>query len=653
MSTGEDEKTYDLPMPLEVGCVFAGYTILQVLGSGAMGAVYLATHPRLPRQDALKVLPADLTADPQYRAWFLREAEVAAGLSHPHVVRIHDRGEFEGQFWISMDYVDGTDAARLLREYPNGMPVDEALTIVRAVGSALDYAHHRGLLHRDVKPANILLAQADGQPERVFLADFGIAKPIDDPAGLTATNAAVGTVAYAAPEQLKGEPVDGRADQYALACTAFHLLSGAPPYDHPNSTVVISHHVTSPPPSIGARRAELAGLDPVFAKAMAKDAADRFGSCGEFAEQLTQRLTMPYPDTPPPVYAAYAQDIQATDPSLTPTVSELTRSVKPPLRKRHPRLLIGALVAVPLLVAGGVFGAVELTRHSQSVGPAPTASAAATATAAANTGPFTGTYRADFGKIGNMEGQPPAGVSPTTETWSVRSVCRETNCVATGSRVNGSSMQLNSVVFDKVGDGWVAVTLGTSTCGQAQGEIWETFRLQTRPDGTLSGDATEVMGDGCANKRTVTFTRTGDADINSLPDPASLAARVVSPAEALHGSYLKVDTEANGYVYEHDYVVRTDCLRTGDRCMSLFHSPPAIALSVEFADGHWTYNHEMNSTCSTGGKVQVKVSINYPLPQPAQDPITLLSGQGRAQVVGGSARCPSTNLDEKFKRTGD
>ena len=137
---------------------------------------------------------------------------------HPHIVGIHDRGEFDDQLWISMDYIDGTDAAQLVRDrYPAGMPLDEAVTITFAVAGALDHAHERGLLHRDVKPANILLTHPDATGQRrIFLADFGIARPLADPSGLTATNLTVGTVSYAAPEQLMGEDIDGRADGYAL-----------------------------------------------------------------------------------------------------------------------------------------------------------------------------------------------------------------------------------------------------------------------------------------------------------------------------------------------------------------------------------------------------------------------------------------------------
>src|SRR5262249_5062053 len=157
---------------------------------------------------------------------FNREADMAATLWHPHIVAVHDRGAIDGQLWISMDYVEGTDAARLLAgSYPHGMPPDMVIRIVNAVAEALDYAHQRHLLHRDVKPANILLAHPDTSEERILLSDFGIARWVDDTSGLTATNITVGTVAYAAPEQLMGEHMDARADQYALASTAFHLLT--------------------------------------------------------------------------------------------------------------------------------------------------------------------------------------------------------------------------------------------------------------------------------------------------------------------------------------------------------------------------------------------------------------------------------------------
>ena len=296
-------------MPLADGATFAGYTIVRLLGAGGMGEVYLAQHPRLPRRDALKVLPVSVSADNEYRQRFNREADIAAALWHPHIVGVHDRGEFDGQIWISMDYVDGTDAGRMLRErYPDGMPRAEVVATVTAVAQALDYAHERDLLHRDVKPANILLAYPESGDQRILLADFGIARWVNDISGLTATNMTVGTVWYAAPEQLMGAHLDGRADQYGLAATAFHLLTGAPPFQNSNPAVVISQHLSASPPAIGARRPELSALDPVLGKALSKDPNDRYERCADFARALAHRLDAapppPEPVQPPSTTAA-------------------------------------------------------------------------------------------------------------------------------------------------------------------------------------------------------------------------------------------------------------------------------------------------------------------------------------------------------------
>lgn len=192
-------------MPLTSGQTFAGYTIIRLLGSGGMGEVYLAEHPRLPRRDALKLLPREWSGDEEFRARFAREADLASTLWHPHIVGVHDRGEEDGQLWISMDFVDGLDAGRLLADrYPAGMPVEEVVRIVTAVASALDYAHKQDLLHRDVKPANIMMTHLDEGEQRVLLTDFGIARNVNEISGLTKTNFTVGTVAYACPRTAPG-----------------------------------------------------------------------------------------------------------------------------------------------------------------------------------------------------------------------------------------------------------------------------------------------------------------------------------------------------------------------------------------------------------------------------------------------------------------
>ncbi len=280
-------------MPLTSGSTFAGYTIVRLLGRGGMSEVYLAQHPRLPRRDALKILPEPVTADSGFRERFHREAELAATLWHPNIVQVHDRGESDGQLWIAMDYVEGSDAAQLLKgRYPAGMPAHEACAIITAVAEALDYAHQRGLLHRDVKPANILLTDPTDGRRRILLADFGIARYHDDVSGLTDTNFTVGTVTYAAPEQLMGGEIDARADQYALAATAFHLLTGVPPYQHSNPVAVISQHLTAPQPKPSGWRPELTSLDGVFSRALAKNPGDRFERCHDFAAALTERAGM-------------------------------------------------------------------------------------------------------------------------------------------------------------------------------------------------------------------------------------------------------------------------------------------------------------------------------------------------------------------------
>lgn len=633
-------------MSLQVGQLFAGYTILRVLGTGGMGEVYLASHPRLPREDALKVLPADLTANPEFRGRFLREADLAAGLSDPHIVGIHDRGEEDGHLWISMDYVAGTDVGRLLLEqFPGGMPLDEVVPIVSAVASALDYAHSRGLLHRDVKPANILLSDPDGQARRAFLADFGIARRTDDSAGLTATNMTVGTVFYAAPEQLRGESIDGRADQYALACTAFHLLTGSPPYGETNPALVISQHINAPPPLIGASRPDLAALNSVFTTAMAKDRSDRFRSCQEFADQLGQHSgpgfapagAVPYPDTQPP--------FNVTVPALPP---QPAASSWQRLRRR-PRVLIGALVGIVLLIAGGVFAAVKFTQSDKPVAHAPSA-ASTTTTAPPNSGPFTGVYSARFSEATKIDGSPATGTTASTDTYAVRSVCRPTGCVATAARLGGDFKLASSTVFDQVDGRWFGLALDSDKCRDNAAEVWQVLVLQPAPDGSLTGEYRGESSNSCAAKRTVTFTRTGDVDINSLPDPADLPPRVVSPAEALHGHYrIKRNFGRYGPQQEDEFVT-TDCLRTGDRCMSYFYTPVSDQPMV-FGGGKWIVSVSYPETFKGCNNLYYSSTAEFPLPQPPQNPVTLLTGHGHVTQSGSCA--VDTDFTETITRNGD
>ncbi|MEV6279924.1 serine/threonine-protein kinase [Nocardia sp. NPDC051832] len=274
-----------MPETLSPGTVFAGYRICRVLGTGGMGTVYVAEHPRLPRLDALKVLAVQYGAEPAFRARFEREAELVAALEHPNIVAVRDRGVEHGQPWLSMRFVDGIDAGELIRRYPAGVPPAIAVHIIAEVARGLDAAHRAGMLHRDVKPANILLEQRPGLPDRVYLTDFGIARVATDATALTEEGEVLATLAYAAPEQLVAGELDHQTDVYALGCTLYELLTGTKPYPRPSTVAVLHAHLFDPPPSATARNPALpAAIDAVIARALAKERDQRLPTCGALAE---------------------------------------------------------------------------------------------------------------------------------------------------------------------------------------------------------------------------------------------------------------------------------------------------------------------------------------------------------------------------------
>ncbi|MFD6254582.1 serine/threonine-protein kinase [Nocardia sp. NPDC060256] len=277
-------------MVLAVGDSFAGYLVEGVLGQGGMGTVYRARHPRLPRLVALKLLHRAVSEDEELRRRFELEANVVARLDHPGIVGIYDRGTQDGHLWISMQYIAGTDAARV---DPRTAPPGHVVQIITDTADALDYAHGRGVLHRDIKPANILLSEPQsGRGPRAILTDFGIARVLDADTKLTATGTFTATLAYASPEQLSGEQVDHRADQYSLACTLFTLLAGQTPYPATNPGQIVAGHITKPVPRLSDRRPDLpASLDNVIGRAMAKPRHERFSSCSEFAEAAVAALS--------------------------------------------------------------------------------------------------------------------------------------------------------------------------------------------------------------------------------------------------------------------------------------------------------------------------------------------------------------------------
>ena len=299
MGEGLPGNTGGVPPPFSLGSRIAGYRLEEEIGAGGMAVVFRALDERLDRFVALKLLTPWLAADEDFRHRFLRESRAAAAVDDPHIIPVYEAGEASGVLFISMRYVSGGSVRDLMkREGP--LPAARAAAVISPVASALDAAHAAGLVHRDVKPANMLVDSRPGRPDHVYLADFGLSKAGSPSVRLTRTGMFLGTVAYMAPEQIEGREVDGRTDQYALACSAFELLSGVVPFERDQDMAVIYAHLSLPPPSLASRRPDLPpAADDVLARAMAKVPQDRYPSCREFADALRQAFGLePYDHDP-------------------------------------------------------------------------------------------------------------------------------------------------------------------------------------------------------------------------------------------------------------------------------------------------------------------------------------------------------------------
>ena len=621
-----------------------------------MGEVYLAQHPRLPRQDALKILHIDVSADQDYRQRFIREADLAAKLWHPNIVRVNDRGEFNGQLWIAMDYVDGTDAASLLRDrYPVGMPADEVATIIAAIASALDYAHAHDLLHRDVKPANILLANPGDGERRILLSDFGIARTLGDISGLTATNMTIGTLPYAAPEQLMDEPIDGRADQYALAATAYHLLIGSPLFPESNPAAVIGHHLTTPPPALAATRPELAAFDPVLAVALAKAPADRFARCTDFASAFAE---VTHAGGQATGWAATMQAPLAARPAQSPAAPWAGADTTTEKRRRPRRIiLLAAAATVIALTAAGVIG--YLIQHKHKTPPP----------AAVLEGTYHLVYDNTKRTLNGAPIPPPQSNTGLTSWWAFRSVCASsTQCVATGTRLDDNNHQVPQTpavtTVLRIADGhwqqdppWreqmdYPHCLGGDQKTVVAGNDTElsAWSLEPQADGALRGVRTttvvtnECGGQGFVFQLPVVATREGDApsgvtvadpaDVTAAPPPSTPPPTAAGPV--LNGAYREdfddADQTANGQPTsggpkEETYWWAFRSLCTATRCVATAatlsndnqQEPSGVEARVlEFTDGHWQNTPGLEPVKCYPGNDSNWVTVSWSL-QPQED----------------------------------
>ncbi|MTE12794.1 WD40 repeat domain-containing serine/threonine protein kinase [Nocardia aurantiaca] len=505
------------------GRVFAGYTIERLLGTGGMGRVYLAQHPRLERLVALKVLGNGGPVDAKARAAFDREAALAARLDHPNIVAVYDRsGPNDSMSWLSMRYIDGGDVTALLASEPEGLAAERAVRLISDAAHALDFAHQRGVLHRDVKPANLLVEHDPRGGERALLSDFGIARTLDDTVTLSGMAA---SFAYVAPERLTDRPVDHRADIYSLGCTLFQLLTGQPPFPRADQAAVITAHLTEPPPAPSARRPGLpVALDTVIATAMAKDPEDRYPSCVAFAEDAARAVKSTAPMALVVDHRHHDGEHETSSPTvilppdaaarITPTV-EVRAAAETPPYGRHQisrrRLLIAGVVGIPA-TAAGVTGALIASRSDTRKSPSLIATL---------TGPTDAVVSVAFSPDGSL--LAAGSWDKTVWLWNVH-----THQPA-GPPLTGHTSDINSVAFNPV----VGTMLVTGS-GDRTARLWNVHT--GKPDGSpLTGHTDGVTSVAFSPDGSLITTGSGDKTVRiwntrtGQPDgrPLSYEGRVI------------------------------------------------------------------------------------------------------------------------------
>jgi serine/threonine-protein kinase len=737
------------------GTPFGRYRLVELIGRGGMGEVWKAFDTATRRVVAVKVLPAQLAADPVFEERFRHEAFAAAGLNNPHVVPIHNFGEIEGRLYVDMRLIEGQDLEHVLKAGP--IPPARAVKIIEQIASALNAAHKIGLVHRDVKPSNILVAEDDFS----YLIDFGIARAAGE-TKLTATGNVVGTWPYMAPERFTTGQSDTRSDIYALTCVLYECLTSSRPFPGESVEQQIAGHLTAPPPRVSLKIPGVsAELDKVIAAGMAKDPEDRYTTTTEMARAAqaaiatsvgTQpksgsRQTTPG-DAPvamtrafqeedtekhwhktqarsaekaePAADATQARPAEKAPPQWAPTkagtpehiekawaptqAQPAEQGLQPPwaptqagtpdhVEKAWAPTHLGApdahvesasapTTARPAEVPPPDFPAQDkgagedarwpwYRRTSVVVPIALVMIIAAVATimlvlsggedsdpgrqAAPPGAGLNGTYSANFGAPTQPNGQPFQNASGGNETWAFKSACDNGKCVASATKVNGSLSAATALVFDQIDGQWESVNAKQGSCsGAGSTELWESLSLQPQSDGSLEGEfVVRSPNPNCASNRPVTFTRTGDAESGvSIVDPATLPARVPSPAQALYGRYQEVDTYKDGNrSADVSFDIQTYCLRTGDRCLSYWLTPNDVKI-LTFAKNQFVLaNKTSDSTCKEGGPAHREITLQYPLPSPPQDPITLLTGNGHYTITGA---CPfNSDFDSRVERTGD
>jgi serine/threonine protein kinase len=690
------------------GTPFGRYRLVELLGRGGMGEVWKAFDTATQRVVAVKVLPAQLAADPVFEKRFRREAFTAASLNEPHVVPIHNFGEIDGRLYVDMRLIEGQDLQHVLAEGP--LNAERSVKVIEQVASALNAAHRAGLVHRDVKPSNVLL----GEDDFAYLIDFGIARGAGE-TGLTGTGNVIGTWPYMAPERFSTGRSDKSSDIYALACVLYECLTANRPFPGESVEQQIAGHLTTPPPRPSIARPGVSPqLDEVIAVGMAKDPDQRYNSTTELAkaarEALTEPLTKPLLPSDPdltvagrsasaPTHRLTPGDVRPR-PATTPArTREDVHEVWPPPQRLSAQDVHGPSAPTQYAPPGDFPGPSTPTQYRPSdsgplVLPPPDVGApgettppplrwwqrraivipiavimmiAAVATILtvligkeneprqnASAAPIDGTYAADFAVATTPSGQPYDNAPGGRETWVFKSACSTSGCVATASRVNGSVSTASTLVLDKIGGSWIGVSATQGTCDNAPTEYWESMSLQQRQDGSLAGEFDVRPATGCAHNQQVTFARTGDAQAGvSVADPKAQPPRVISPAQGLGGRYQETETSPAdpSSNYSLSFGIQSYCLRTGQRCLSYWQNPQDPRTFLYSQDQWVLTNTSVGVDCTKGGKARRDTSLTYPLPQPTPKPITLLTGHGHYTLTGDCSA--NTDFDSRVERTGD
>ncbi|MCW2688063.1 MAG: protein kinase family protein, partial [Mycobacterium sp.] len=459
-------------------------------------------------------------------------------------------------------------------------------------------------------------------------------------------------------------------------CVLYECLTSSQPIPGDRVEQQIAGHLTNAPPRPSISRPGLSlQLDAVIAAGMAKDPDERYDTTIELARAARSAITTSIPKPPSlpesqhtaagvsasaptqaragehaaepwaPTQARAAEDAaepgaptqaRPAEHAAEPTQEQLPDAALPPVPWWQRKAVV-VPIAIILLMAASVTIVITLSGDDQ---------------APRQGGPLDGTFAVDFAPGTMPNGQPYENAPGGRETWVIESACRADGCVATASKVNGSQPTTSTLVLDKIGGRWITTSATPRTCQNVPTEFWETMSLQPRPDGTLQGEFIVRSTTSCARNQQVTFTRTGDIQPNvSIADPKAQPPRVASSAQGLHGQYRETDKYADGRSAEANFDIQTYCLRTGERCLSFWQNPDDIKTLV-FAQGRWVLANTLaDSTCQAGGRAHREISLEYPLPQPSQDPITLLTGRGHYTVTGD---CPfNSDFDSRAERTGD